>query len=146
MQETSEQDVVTPGISESEHEMKRMPQTFGNSRIRRERDVVALSRLALLLFCGIVLTGGFVFAAKQHFAAVQYGYENEELRKQRQQLLEERRRLLLEKERATSPSRLEPAARKLGLKPATSGQVGIMTTAEQRSSEAHSSGDTSGVR
>jgi hypothetical protein len=65
-----------------------------------------------------------MFAAKQHFAAVQYGYENENLRKERQRLLEERRRLLLEKEQASSPARLEPAAQKLGLKPATSGQIG----------------------
>jgi hypothetical protein len=71
-----------------------------------------------------------MFAAKQHFAAVQYGYQNENLRQERQRLLEERRRLLLEKERASSPSKLEPAARKLGLKPATSGQIGSIREEE----------------
>jgi cell division protein FtsL len=75
------------------------------------------------LFCGLVLAGGFVFAAKQHFAAVQYGYQNESLRNERKRLLEENQRLSLEKERATAPDKLEPAARKLGLKPARPGQI-----------------------
>jgi cell division protein FtsL len=90
--------------------------------------------LVLLLFCGVVLTCGFVFAAKQHFAAVKYGYQNEDLRQERQRLVEERRRLLLEKEQASSPARLEPAARKLGLRPATSGQIGSLGQSE---TEAH---------
>ena len=67
----------------------------------------------MLLFCGLVLAGGFVFAAKQHFAAVQYGYENETLRTERKRLIEENQRLALEKERAIAPDKLEPAARKL---------------------------------
>ena len=108
--------------------MKRFPEHQLNAKVRRSRDVTALSRLALLLFCGLVLAGGFVFAAKQHFAAVQYGYENESLRTQRKQLLEENQRLALEKERATAPDKLEPAARKLGLKPARPGQMATMST------------------
>jgi cell division protein FtsL len=104
--------------------MRRVPQQQPNSRVRRQRDVLAFSRLALLLFCGVVLTCGFVFAAKQHFAAVRYGYENEQLRQERQRLTEERKRLLLEKEQASAPAKLEPAARRLGLKPATSAQIG----------------------
>ena len=110
--------------------MRRVPQLQRNSRVRRQRDVVVFSRLALLLFCGVVLTCGFVFAAKQHFAAVHYGYENESLRRERQRLMEERKRLLLEKEQASAPAKLEPAARRLGLKPATSAQIGsILGTA-----------------
>jgi hypothetical protein len=38
-----------------------------------------LSRLGLLLFCGILLCFGFVFAANQHFVAVQHGYETHSL-------------------------------------------------------------------
>lgn len=123
--------------------MKRVPQMQRNSRVRRERDVVALSRLALLLFCGVVLTCGFVFAAKQHFAAVQFGYQNEDLRRERQRLLEERRRLLLERERASSPARLEPAARKLGLKPATSGQIGTVTNKDTQANVVRAAGNPS---
>ncbi len=106
--------------------MRRIPQMQRNSRVRRQRDVLALSRLALLLFSGVVLASGFVFAARQHFAAVQYGYQSEALRNEKQQLLEEQRRLMLEKERVSSPARLEPAARQLGLKPATSRQIGAV--------------------
>ncbi|SRR6266496_2486739 len=106
--------------------MKRFPEHQQNSRIRRSRDTTALSRLALLLFCGLVLAGGFVFAAKQHFAAVQYGYQSENLRRERLQLLEERQLLSLEKEKISAPARLAPAARQLGLKPATPGQIATL--------------------
>ena len=106
--------------------MKRFPEHQLNTKIRRTRDATALSRLGLLLFCGLILAGGFVFAAKQHFAAVQYGYQNETLRNERKRLLEENQRLALEKERATSPAKLEPAARRLGLRPATAGQIATM--------------------
>ena len=104
--------------------MKRFPEQQLNAKIRRTRDTTALSRLALLLFCGLVLAGGFVFAAKQHFAAVQFGYQHETLRTERKRLLEDNQRLALEKERATAPDRLEPAARRLGVKPARPGQIG----------------------
>ena len=76
--------------------MKRFPEYQQNAKVRRSRDTTALSRLALLLFCGLVLAGGFVFAAKQHFAAVQYGYQNETLRSERRRLIEENQRLALE--------------------------------------------------
>jgi cell division protein FtsL len=108
--------------------MKRFPEHQHNAMIRRSRDATALSRLALLLFCGLVLAAGFVFAAKQHFAAVQYGYESENLRRERRQLLEEQQRLSLEKEKVFAPARLAPAARKLGLKPATSRQIATLET------------------
>lgn len=108
--------------------MHRQPLQLHNATIRRERDNRALSRLALQLGCALVLAGGFVFAARQHFAAVHYGYESEMLRVERQKLLEEQERLLLEKERASSPARLESAARQLGLKPIQPGQVGTRKT------------------
>ena len=104
--------------------MKRFPEHQLNTKIRRSRDVSALSRLALLLFCGLVLAGGFVFAAKQHFAAVQYGYQNESLRNERKRLLEENQRLSLEKERAIAPDKLEPAARRLGFQTPRAAQIG----------------------
>jgi cell division protein FtsL len=115
--------------------MKRLPPNHANSKVHRERDVSALSRLALLLFCGLVLTGGFLFAARQHFAAIQYGYKNEELRREHQRLEAEQKRLLLEKEEASSPSRLEPAAREIGLQPVQPGQ--IVAKKENKSNESH---------
>lgn len=104
--------------------MQRVPQKQRNSNVRRERDGRAFSRLGIMSFCALVLAGGFVFAARQHFAAVQYGYDSESLRSERHRLLEEHQRLLLEKEQASAPARLESAARQLGLKPLTPGQVG----------------------
>jgi cell division protein FtsL len=112
--------------------MQRHPSKQRNTRVRRERDLRAFYRLVLLLFCGLVLAIGFVFAARQHFAAVQLGYESESLRKEREQLLAEQQRLLLEKEQASAPSRLESAARQLGLKPLKAVQVGTKWATEQK--------------
>jgi cell division protein FtsL len=103
--------------------MNRVPLKQRNSRIHHDRDLRALSRLALLLCCGLVLAGGFVFAAKQHFAAVQYGYRSEDLRRERDRLLQEQQHLMLQREQAFAPSRLESEARELGLKPVVASQI-----------------------
>lgn len=112
--------------------MQRLPSSQQNTRVRRERDYRALSRLVLLLGCGLALAVGFVFAARQHFEAVQFGYRSESLRNEREQLLAEQQRLLLEKEQASAPDRLEYAARQLGLKPLKAGQVGTQRANEHR--------------
>ena len=104
--------------------MRRLPLNQPNFTIHRERDGRALSRLALLLFSGLLLAGGFIFAAGQHFAAVRYGYQSEKLRHEREQLIEEQRHLMLEREQASAPARLEVEARKLGLQPVAPGQMG----------------------
>ena len=104
--------------------MNRVPSQQRNANIRRDRDVRALSRLALLLCCGLVLAGGFVFAAQQYFTAIQYGYKSESLRLEREKLLAEQQQLMLKKEQAVAPSRLESQARELGLKPLLASQVG----------------------
>ena len=82
-----------------------------------------MARLALLLGCGLVLAGGFVYAAGQHFAAVQYGYKTEMLRIEQAQLLEEQRRLMLEREQATTPEQLGAAAREIGMQPIQPAQI-----------------------
>ena len=104
--------------------MRRVPSKQRNSRIHRDRDVRALSRLALLLVCGLVLASGFVFAAEQHFAALDYGYKSEGLRRERERLLQEKQQLMLTKEQAFAPARLAIQARELGLKPLVASQVG----------------------
>ncbi|HSS20093.1 MAG TPA: hypothetical protein VLL54_08460 [Pyrinomonadaceae bacterium] len=103
--------------------MKRVPSLQQNSKIHRDRDVRALSRLALLLVFGLALGGGFLFAAQQQFAAVQYGYKSEGLRREREKLLGEKQLLLLMKEQAFAPARLATQARELGLKPLAASQV-----------------------
>ena len=104
--------------------MRRMPSQQRNSKIHRDRDLQALSRLGLLLLCGLVLAGGFLFAARQHFAAVQFGYQSEGLRREREKLLAEKQHLILKKEQAFAPARLALKARELGLKPLLASQVG----------------------
>ena len=112
--------------------MRRVPSTQRNSKIHRDRDLRALSRLALLLLCGLVLASGFVFAAQQHFAAVTYGYKSEELRRERERLIEEKQHLLLQKEQAFAPARLARKARELGLKPLVASQVGTQNAVSPR--------------
>lgn len=103
--------------------MKRVPTQQPNFSIRRERDTRTIKRLLMLCLCGVVLSGGFLYAASQHFKAINYGYKNEQLRKERNRLLEEQRRLTLEREAAASPMNLERNAAKIGMKPATPEQI-----------------------
>jgi cell division protein FtsL len=111
--------------------MRRVPSEQHNSKIHRDRDVRALSRLALLLTCSLLLASGFVFAAQQHFAAVEYGYKSESLRLERDKLLEEKQQLLLKKEQAFAPARLASQARELGLKPLQASQIGTQKTSSR---------------
>ena len=111
--------------------MTRVPSKQRNARIHRDRDLRALSRLALLLFCGLILASGFVFAAQQYVAAVDYGYKTEDLRQQRETLLEEKQQLTLTKEQALAPAKLATQARELGLKPLLANQVGTQKASKQ---------------
>lgn len=104
--------------------IRRFPVKQKNSLIYRERERGMLRRLAALLLCGFVLAFGFLYAARQHFAALELGYQSESLRGERQQLLEAQRRLLLEREEAASPARLERAARQIGMQQVQPAQIG----------------------
>lgn len=103
--------------------MKRLPAQYRNSYVRRERDRRALGRQLLLLVGGLLITVGFVVALKLHFAAVRYGYQTEELRRERARLLEEQQQLELELSEVASPTSLAGAARQLGLQPARPTQI-----------------------
>lgn len=111
--------------------MRRVPSTQRNSHIHQARDIRALYRLALLLCCGLVLAAGFVFAARQHFVAIQYGYQNEELRREMEKLVQEQQLLMLTREQSFAPARLESEARELGLKPLLAGQLGAPKPVKQ---------------
>lgn len=103
--------------------MRRVPSRYRNTPIVREREQGALVRLALILGCGLILAGGFVYAGIQHFGALQLGYQTEKLRAQLDNAKEEQRRLTLEREAAASPARLERAARQLGMQPLQANQI-----------------------
>jgi cell division protein FtsL len=91
--------------------------------VTRQRDSGALLRLGMLLFCGLTLASGFVYAGGQHFAALKLGYETENLRKIRNDLVEEQHRFQLAHDAAVSPARLEQAARQLGMQPMQAAQI-----------------------
>ena len=103
--------------------IRRLPSKQRNARVTRESGRDAFVRFALLLVCGLGLTSGFVYAGRQHFAALKFGYETENLRRERDQLVEEQRRFLLQREEAASPVRLERAAKQLGMQALQPAQV-----------------------
>lgn len=103
--------------------MRRFPQQNLNHGVRREPDGRALKRQVTMLVCGLVMAGGFVAAAGQHFAAVRYGYSSEELRLKRARLLEEQQQLIMRIDAATSPASLERAALEIGMQPARPAQI-----------------------
>lgn len=115
--------------------VRRLPSRQRNAIKAQRSDRTAQTRLALLLLCGLVLAGGFLYACGLHFAALRYGYQTETLRREREQLLEQQRRLLLEREEAASPLRLERAARQLGMQPMQPGQMDPLRAARNRSPE-----------
>ena len=115
--------------------VRRIPSRQRNTRVARDRDRGALLRLGLLLFCGLTLAGGFVYAGDQHFAALKLGYETENLRKVRNELAEDQRRFLLEREAAASPARLERAARQLGMQPLQAEQLDPLKRTVKSSTE-----------
>jgi hypothetical protein len=103
--------------------VRRIPSRQRNAPMTRQRDNGALLRLGLLLFCGLTLASGFVYAGGRHFAALKLGYETENLRKIRNDLVEEQHRFQLAHDAAVSPARLEQAARQLGMQPMQAAQI-----------------------
>lgn len=69
----------------------------------------------LIVMCGSILVVGFFFAARQHFASIDYGIKNSKLRNQLGELQAEKRRLLLAKEVSLSPAQIQKTAQRLGL-------------------------------
>ncbi|MFL6228872.1 MAG: hypothetical protein ACJ741_08840 [Pyrinomonadaceae bacterium] len=108
------------------------PTPYGNPRVLRKRDWRVVRRQVVLLCCGLLVAGGFVFAVGQRFAAVRYGYGSEQLRMERARLLAERERLMLELNAATAPGSLEQAARQIGMQPARASQIGGGRLDEER--------------
>ena len=103
--------------------VRRLPSKHRNAPVGREKEKDAFFRLGLLLVVGLVLACGFVYAGRQHFAALKFGYETEKLRSERDQLAETQRRLTLQREEAASPVRLEQAAKQLGMQALQPAQI-----------------------
>jgi cell division protein FtsL len=114
--------------------VRRVPSKHQNTLVSRETESGAFARLALLLICGLVLAGGFVYAGGRHFAALKIGYQTQKLRTDLEKAREEQRRLMLEREAAVSPARLEIAARKLGMQPMQPAQIDPLKRANESAS------------
>ena len=103
--------------------VRRLPSKHRNAPVGREKDKDAFFRLGLLLGVGLALACGFVYAGRQHFAALKYGYETEKLRSERDQLAEAQRRLTLQRDQAANPVRLEQLAKQLGMQTLQPAQI-----------------------
>src|SRR5438094_10627223 len=79
-----------------------------------------MKQFAFALCCLFLL--GMTFAW-QHFKAIEYGYQIESLRTQRDGLVEMNRALRLEEASLRDPARIDMLARRLGLQSPHAGQV-----------------------
>lgn len=70
--------------------------------------------LLITVLCAVLVMAGFFLVAVQHFATVELGIKNSELRSQVEELEAEKRRLLLARETALSPAELARTAKRLG--------------------------------
>lgn len=94
---------------------KKISKNKNTAQVRRERDPIPWRYCFLTLLCGLVLVGGFFFAARQHFSSIDYGIKNSQLRKQKDELVATQRQLLLAKEVALSPQAIKKVAKEIGL-------------------------------
>ena len=112
--------------------MKKATSPQRRSNVRRQRDPLPWKYCFLTLVCGLLLVAGFFWAARSHFASMDYGMKNAELRKQIEDLQSENRRLQLSREIALSPAEIKKAAKKLGLTAMTAENIEIVGTPKNR--------------
>ncbi len=101
-------------------------------RIKREKDPIPWRYCLTTLACGLFLVAGFFGAARQHFASMDLGFKNSELRKQLTKLEDENRRLLLSKEIALSPGEIKKSAQKIGMVELSASNIEIFSTREDK--------------
>jgi len=89
------------------------------------RDQIPWKYCFVTLACGLILVVGFFFAARQHFASIDFGIKNSKLRKQIEELKGDKRRLILSKEIALSPAEIKKAAKKMGLTEMTASNIEV---------------------
>ena len=91
------------------------------TRVHRNNEVAVRSSfqwrlLFLTIICFAIVAAGFFYAARQHFATMEFGLKNSKLRKQVEDLEAERRRLILAKEVSLSPVEMKRLAQDIGLR------------------------------
>lgn len=106
---------VTPEVPIAKH--------IDNSRLVKVSDPARRRELAYFA-CALGLVFLVVmFYAWQHYRAIEYGYQIEIAKAQRDTLIEQNRQLRLEEAYLRSPDRMVPAAQQLGLTTPQVGQV-----------------------
>ncbi len=94
-----------------------------NSRLVRVHDPRRARELRMLgVMCGVLTMLLFVYAW-QHFRAIEYGYQIEAQKAQRESLVELNRELRLEEAALRDPERIDLLARRMGMQPPQVGQV-----------------------
>jgi len=94
-----------------------------NSRLVKVADPQRKREMALLLGALALLLMVSLLFCWQHYSAIEYGYHNEGLRLEREQLLESRRQLQLDEAQLKEPWRIDELAHQLGLQAPVAGQV-----------------------
>lgn len=112
-----------------------LPKKKSNDKIHREKDPIPWRYCLMTLVCGVFLVGGFFFAARSHFASIDFGIKNSTLKKQLEDLEAEKRRLTFLKEIAISPAELKKAAKKLGLTEMTANNFTTASMTETKPAE-----------
>lgn len=102
---------------------RKMPPSTRNEKVKRQRDPLPWRYCLLTLVCGLILVGGFFYAARQHFSAMEFGIKNARLRDQKSDLESEQRRLYLSREVSLSPVEIKKAAKKIGLQEFTASSI-----------------------
>jgi len=95
---------------------------------RRGRE---MKQFGMALGCLFLLVMSYAF---QHFKAIEYGYNIETLKAQRDGYVEMNRALRLEEATLRNPDRIEKIARQFGLQPLEAGQVLHMDTGDAEGS------------
>lgn len=83
--------------------------------------------LLLAIFCACIMAAGFFFAGLQHFATMDLGFKNSNLRKAVDELEAEKRRLILAREVSLSPNEILRTARAMGFREVTDDLPSVMT-------------------
>lgn len=99
-----------------------------NEKIRREQDPIPWRYCLLTLICGLLLVGGFFWAARQHFSAMDFGIKNAKLRQQKESLESEKRLLDRNREISLSPSEIKKIAKKIGLQDLTAESIEVISS------------------
>jgi cell division protein FtsL len=109
---------------------------FAQQHPARERDSIALKKMLLIVVVGIILLLPFFTYTWQQIEIIRYGYEIEELKRQRKELLEAHEALKIRKAALESLDRVEKIARgKLGLTDPSRDQVVLVSVSESKKQE-----------